>query len=450
MSTAEESYPQEDLLIDLATVSVIAAKKAGASASNAKRRPASRWKIIGAEIDVYLLLVVGVLLAIGLMMVFSTTFDWSYAQYGSPTTIFFQQVRSLLVGLAVMVVLTLIDYRRWRHWIIFVMIGAVAMLAVLLAMPEDVKFGGRRALFSGSVQPGEFAQLAMVIYMAAWLAGKRTRIKKLSYGLVPFSVLVGLVCALIVLQPDISTAALIFITAVTMFFLAGAAMLQLALVGTVAGVAGWLVTTQLEYARNRLAAHVLAMNDLTQADWHVQQAVIALMNGGWGGVGLGESRQKFGFLPAPHTDSIFAIIGEELGIVGCVLVVALFVVLVYRGFTIARRAPDAFGAILAAGISCLVVFEALLNIAVLTAVLPFTGVPLPFISFGGSSLVESLAGVGLLLSISRVTAREAVPERRPVLDTGDWEEDESPRDRGGRGHWRRRLPGFIRRRRPHP
>ncbi|MCZ7544449.1 MAG: FtsW/RodA/SpoVE family cell cycle protein [Anaerolineae bacterium] len=214
--------------------------------------------------------------------------------------------------------------------------------------------------------------------------------------------------------------------------------------GAAALSTGWLITTQLDYARNRLIGHLVAMNDLTQADWHVQQAVIAMMNGGWGGVGLGESRQKFGFLPTPHTDSIFAIIAEELGIVGCVLVVALFCRVGVPWLQ--HRAPRAgrFGAILAAGISCLLVFEALLNIAVLTAVLPFTGVPLPFISFGGSSLVESMAGVGLLLSISRVTARESVPARRPVIDTGDWE-DEGARDRGGRGHWWRRLPGLGRR-----
>ncbi|GAB4434347.1 MAG: putative lipid II flippase FtsW [Anaerolineae bacterium] len=442
MASTDDAF-QEDLLIDLSTVTVTSAQRAHPT-PDVNPRPASRWKIIGAEVDVYLLLVVGVLLAIGLMMVFSTTFDWSYAEYGSPVTIFLQQVRSLLVGLVVMAVLALIDYRRWRHWIIFVMLGVIFLLIVLLTLPEDPRFGGRRALINNSIQPGEFAQLALVIYLAAWLAGKRTRIRKLTYGLVPFSLLVGFVCALIVLQPDISTAGLIFVTSVAMFFLAGADLIQLGVVGAAALSTGWLITTQLDYARNRLIGHLVAMNDLTQADWHVQQAVIAMMNGGWGGVGLGESRQKFGFLPTPHTDSIFAIIAEELGIIGCVLVVALFVVLVYRGFSIARRAPDAFGAILAAGISCLLVFEALLNIAVLTAVLPFTGVPLPFISFGGSSLVESMAGVGLLLSISRVTARESVPARRPVIDTGDWE-DEGARDRGGRGHWWRRLPGFGRR-----
>jgi cell division protein FtsW len=448
MSATEETYPDEELLIDLETVSVKAVKP---PVSNVKPRRAERRKLVGAEIDVYLVSVVGVLVAIGLMMVFSTTFDWSYAEFGSPAAIFLQQVRSLLIGLAVMAALTLFDYRRWRRWAVPALVVVIAMLVVLLTLPEDERFGGRRAFFEGSMQPGELAELVMVVYLAAWLSSKQSKLKKLSYGLIPFSLLVGVVCTLIVLQPDMSTAALIFVTSVAMFFLAGVDLIQLGLVAGGAVGVGLLLTTQLEYARDRLATHVAAMSDLTQANWHVQQAVIALINGGWGGVGLGESRQKFGFLPAPHTDSIFAIIGEELGIVGCVLVVALFVVLVYRGFAIARRAPDAFGAILAAGVSCWLAFEAMLNIAVLTAVLPFTGVPLPFISFGGSSLVVSLAGVGLLLSISRVATRQAVPERKTPLkaDNGNWQ-DEEPRDSRGRRDRRRRVPRVSRRRRPAP
>lgn len=438
---AKEEF-QEDLLIDLSAVSVEAMRR---TTSQVKRHAASRWRIVGAEIDVYLLLVVGVLLAIGLMMVFSTTFDWSYAEFGSPTVIFFRQIRSFCIGLAAMAALTLIDYRQWRRWVIVAMIAVTALLAFLLALPEDQTFGGRRALFEGSVQPGELAELVMVLYLAAWLASKRIKIRKLTYGLIPFSLLVGFVCAMIMLQPDVSTAALIFITSVTMFFLAGADLFQLGAVGLGAIGVGLFVIGRLDYARERLMSHWAAMNDLTQADWHVQQAVIAMMNGGWGGVGLGEGRQKISALPAPHTDSIFASIAEELGVLGCVLVVALFGVLVYRGFTIARRAPDTFGAILAAGISCLIVFQALLNIAVLTAVIPFTGVPLPFISYGGSSLVVSMAGVGLLLSVSRVTAREALPERRPALDTGDWDGDDAPGDRRGWWNWRRRLPRVSRR-----
>ena len=442
--SAQQTQPQEELLIDLSKVAVgseQAFQRASAAARAApvvKRRPASRWKVVGAEWDVYLLLVVGALLAIGLMMVFSTTFDWSYGEFGSALTIFSWQVRSVLIGLAAMVALARIDYRFWRRWVVHIMLVVVIMLLVLLTLPEHEQFGGRRALLGDSIQPGEIAELAMVLYLAAFLASKRNKINRLSYGLIPFSLLVGVVCTLIISQPDISTAVLIFVTAVAMFFLSGAAIKQLVFVGTLALGSGAAVVTQVAYARERVGAYLASVNDLTQATWHVQQAVIAMLDGGWGGVGLGKSRVKFGFLPAPHTDSIFAVIAEELGVIGCVLVVALFIMLVYRGFTIARRAPDAFGAMLAAGISCMIGFEALLNIAVLTAVIPFTGVPLPFISYGGSALVVSMAGVGFLLSVARVTAREAVPERRPVLQIEDWTDDEA-RDRGGWRHWWRGL-----------
>ncbi len=441
---AYEAYEEEDLLIDLST---------GLTSTRppATPRAARRRDIVGLDVDVYLLMVLGVLIAIGLMMVFSTTFDWSYADFGSPSAIFLRQLRSLCVGLVVMGGLTLLDYRRWRKWIVPVMSIVMLALIVLLTMPEDAQFGGRRALFSGSVQPGELAELAMIVYLAAWLSGKRAMLRRISYGIIPFSLLVGVICALIMAQPDLSTAALIFATSVTMFFLGGADIVQLGLVGIIAGGLGATVVTQLPYASERVASHLAAVRSITEANWHVQRATIAFRNGGWGGVGLGKSSEKFGYLPAPHTDSVFAVIGEELGIAGCVLVVALFVILVYRGFTIARRAPDAFGAIMAAGVSCWIVFQALLNMTVLTGILPFTGVPLPFISYGGSSLVVSMAGVGLLLSISRVTTQNAVPARKTAL--GNIDKDAQNGARGPRNHSRRRnrgrrVPRVSRRRRP--
>jgi cell division protein FtsW len=225
------------------------------------------------------------------------------------------------------------------------------------------------------------------------------------------------VCGLIVLQPDLSTALIIFLTAWTMFFLAGADILQLLMSAGVASVVGFLITLQFSYARERLALHWQAVSDLTSASWHVQQAVIAFTAPGrdplnpfkpnWFGVGLGQSSQKFGFLPAPHTDSIFAIIGEELGLFGTLIVIGLYVLFVFRGLTIARKARDPYGSLLASGITLWIAVEAVLNVAVMTAVLPFSGVPLPFISFGGSSLVTVLASIGLLLNISRTKAYQA-------------------------------------------
>jgi hypothetical protein len=201
-----------------------------------------------------------------------------------------------------------------------------------------------------------------------------------------------------------------------MFFLAGASWTQLGLLAGGAIFAGWTLATQLPYAESRIQGHLSAINDLSQANDHVQAAIVAFLNGGLFGVGLGEGRQKFGALPFPHTDSVFAVIGEELGLFGCFVVIALYFGMVYRGFWVASNSRDSFGALLSAGVVCWLGYDALLNIAVMTAVIPPTGVPLPFISFGGSSLVAALSGIGLVLSVSRVSARPLPPERRQLRE----------------------------------
>ncbi len=364
------------------------------------------------DFDIYLVLAVFALLAFGLLMVYSTTFDWSYLDFGSPLRIFLKQVRSVVIGLGGLVVAWRMDYRilRDRRVAMAIMLVAIIALATLLILSRN-SGGPQRAFFQGSYQPGEAAKLAVIIYFAAWLASKGDKLRHFGTGLIPFSLLVGLVGGLIVLQPDLSTAAIIVLTAWTMFFLAGTNIFQIILAGAGAGFVGWTLSTQFAYARDRLVAHVAAMQDLTKASWHVQQAIIAFTAPGnriggsfspnWFGIGLGQSRQKFGFLPAAHTDSIFAIIGEELGLFGCFVVIALYGLFVWRGFKIAREAPERFGALLSSGVTAWIAYEALLNIAVVTAVVPFTGVTLPFISYGGSSMVVALTGVGLLMNVSR-------------------------------------------------
>lgn len=374
------------------------------------------------DFDVQLVLIVAALLAFGLLMVFSTTFDWSYLEYGSPMRIFLRQVRSALVGLVALVVAWRVDYRvlRNRNVALAIMLVTVLALLVLVALPTDTTqvLGASRSFVSGSIQPGEVAKLAIILYFAAWLASRRDKLHRIGYGLIPFTILVGLVGGLIVLQPDLSTAFIIVLTAGTMFFIAGANLLQVAVIASGAAFVGWTLATQFDYARNRLLEHVAAMQDLTQASWHVQQAVIAFTAPGsreggtftpnWFGVGLGQSNQKFGFLPAAHTDSIFAIIGEELGLFGCLFVLLLYGLFVWRAFIIAKDAPDFYGSILAIGIGAWIGLEAMMNIAVMTALIPFTGVPLPLISYGGSSLVVVLSAVGLLMNISRRRPMELI------------------------------------------
>jgi cell division protein FtsW len=401
--------------------------------------PAERKRGFLATLDTYLLIVVGVLLAIGMMMVYSTTFDWSYQSYGSETTIFLQHARNALIGLGAMIVLAFIDYRIWRRIAVVLLLITVGALIAVLIFGDDV-FNARRALIRGSFQPGELAELTTVIYMAAWLSSRRTQIRSLTYGLFPFAVLVGIVASLVLAQPDISTAATIIAVAGIMFFLAGADLIQLLVAGTIVGVMGFAYVTILgpDYAQGRLSSYVSSVSDITEADYHVQQAIVAFTNGGLTGVGLGQGKQKFANLPAPHTDSIFAVIGEELGLLGASLVVGLYVAMVVRGIQIARRSVDHFGVLLAAGLTIWIALKALLNIAVMTALVPPTGASLPFISFGGSSLVVVMAGVGLLLSVARVKMRQNVPKRSPPLP--DRRNLVANHDRR-RGNGRRSIPG---------
>ena len=363
-------------------------------------RSAKRSRRRRASLDYALVLVVVGLLIVGLMMVYSATFDWSYQVYESSFHIASRQFLWVGVGLVVMVVAAAVPYDQWRRWAVPVL-GVALFLLVLVLFVGDDRFGARRSFLDGSVQPGELVKPAMVIYVAAWLASKGEQVRDVTYGLVPFAVLIGVIAGLIVLQPDVSTAVLLVLTALTMFFFAGADIFQLAMGGAVGCITFLALINQLPHARQRIDDYVLAWHDPTLVGHHVQQALIALGSGGLFGVGLGQGQQKLGYLPAPHTDSIFAVLGEELGLVGCLIVIGLFVLLTYRGFKIAMGATDAFAALMACGVTCWLAFQALINVAVMTGLIPFTGIALPFISAGGSAMVVSLAGVGLLLSVSR-------------------------------------------------
>jgi cell division protein FtsW len=363
-------------------------------------QPVTRIRAAYARLDSVLIMAVAALVIIGLIMTYSATFYWSYQEHGNSFLIASRQFLWVGLGVIVMVAVAFIPYDRWQQAAVPVMGVTLVLLVSVLIVGEEV-FGAKRSFLGGSIQPGELAKLTMIIYIATWLASKGDQIRDVTYGLVPFAVLIGIVAGLIVAQPDVSTSMLIVLTALAMFFFAGADILQLAVGGAVSVVTFLILITKFPYAHTRLTEWLDVWGDPTRVSYHIRQALIALGSGGPFGVGLGESRQKLEYLPTPHTDSVFAVLGEEMGFLGCLIVIGLFVVLAYRGFKIARESPDAFAALLACGVTCWLVFQALVNIAVVTGLLPFTGVALPFISCGGSSMVVSLAGVGLLLSISR-------------------------------------------------
>lgn len=350
--------------------------------------------------DYWLLLAIAGLVVVGMLMVFSTTFDIGQLYKDDPSYYFRRQLVALVLGLAGMIFIIPFDYHILRR--VSVPFLGLTLIGLLFVLSFGESFlGAQRGLSAGSYQPSEVAKLATILYITHWLSSKGERIKDITYGLIPFSVITGIVCAFIVRQPDLSTAGLIALISFTLFFIAGADWRQFALAGLLGGAAFFILISTLPHAAARVDDFKISLNDPTQASWQVQQSLIALGRGGLTGVGLGESTQKFGPLPLAHNDAIFAIIGEELGLVGSLLVIGLFGLLVWRGIRASLKARDSYGSLLALGIVCWFSYQALINIAVITAVMPFTGIPLPFISYGGSSLMVSLVGAGILLSISR-------------------------------------------------
>ncbi|MDM8528443.1 putative lipid II flippase FtsW [Anaerolineales bacterium HSG24] len=358
------------------------------------------------NMDYFVLITVAALLFFGLMMIYSATFALGYQQYNQPTYYFSRQLLWVGIGLLAMVIFANVEYHTWRRFSILIMAGTMSLMLLVLIVGGEY-FGAQRWLFRGSIQPSELSKLAIIIYLADWLAVKGDKIRQVSYGVLPFGILLSLIAGLIVLQQDLSTAILVSVTALVMFFVAGGDLWQI-----IAGLsAGTMVFAMLIVSSSYRLARITAFLDPINSDplgdgYQIRQILIALGSGGVTGLGLGASRQKFGYIPASHTDGIFAILGEELGLLGCLVVIGLFVFLAYRGFQIALAAPDTFGSILAVGITFSLVFQAIVNVGVITALLPFTGIPLPFISFGGSSLVVSMASVGLLLAVSRRTMPE--------------------------------------------
>lgn len=352
-------------------------------------------------VDYALLFGVIALLLLGLVMVYSAS---QFAVPGDTAYWFRRQMVWALLGGAALLVTSRIDYHRWRRVALPGMVTALLLLLVVLKVGHTA-YGAQRWLHLGlfSFQPSEVTKLALTFYVADWLVRAGDGVKTLRNGLLPFATLTGIVLALILFQNDMGTSLVVGALALAMFFAAGANLLQLVPTLALGGFAFWIVTVQTGFRRARLEAflHPLPPSCGEAASYQVCQGLISLGSGGFFGRGLGDSVQKAGYLPNPFTDSIFAITGEELGLIGCGLIIGLFVLLAFRGLRIGRRSPDAYGALLACGITCWLVTQAAINIGSVVDAIPFTGVPLPFVSFGGSSLVTSMAAVGVLLNISR-------------------------------------------------
>lgn len=369
-------------------------------------------------LDYGLIAVIATLLVIGLIMVFSASYKQAVDRFEVPATYFAQkQLQWIVIGIVVMIAMSLLNYRVLERVAVPLMAIVLVLLITVLIFGQRL-FGSTRAFFDGSVQPSEMAKLVMVIYAAAWLSSKGTKIKHMWYGLAPFGVLLGIVAGLIIIEPNLSTAVLLVATAITMFFMAGATLKQVLLCGVIVVVTFAVLITQSSYGRVRWQQVSRSLGNPTQVENEQIQAIgEALTTGGLLGRGIGGGTTKER-IPLLWSDAIISVIGEELGLPGTLLVIALFLALVFRGFRIAIRAPDDFGFLLAFGVTIWLVYQAVIHFAVATALAPPTGIPLPFISYGGSALVSSLAAVGVLMSVARSAGRGAAQNAR--FDFGRW------------------------------
>jgi len=354
--------------------------------------------------DLNLVAVVMILLAIGLLMVFSASFVRAQQSLGDPYYYLKRQALWAVVGLAVMGLASQVQYWHWRALARPLMYATLASL-VLVVLPGvgQLEGGARRWLGIGplSFQPSEVAKVTLVAFLAHHFARLQGRMNRVGPVLLPFLAVVGVTAFLIMLQPDLGTVVAIGATAMVLLFVAGAPLAYLAGLGLAAvPVVAYLIFSE-EYRMRRILAFLNPEADPQDAGYQIIQSLYALGSGGLFGVGFFEGRQKFFYLPAQHTDFIYAVLGEELGFLGTVTVVLLFAVLAWRGYRIAAVAPDAFASLLAAGLTTMIVLQAVINMGVVTASLPVTGISLPFVSYGGSSLVVSLGAVGILLNISK-------------------------------------------------
>jgi cell division protein FtsW len=351
-------------------------------------------------VDIPLVLTVVALMVFGLVMLYSASFDFSYKEFGSSTHMFERQVKWMMLGVAIVFVLSLFDYHNWRKIVVFAMLGTIGLLITVLFVNE-LRLGASRSLFEGSYQPSEVAKLIAVIYLSVWLYAKRDFLHDISLGLIPLGVILGIIGGLIYLQPDLSAAGTVLILGGLLFFLAGADIRQIVFLLILAVFMGWVVVQVSETGQDRVASFMAGLQDPTHASYHVQRSLEAVIKGGVFGVGLGQADTKLTGLPFAPTDSIFAVIAEELGLFGTMLLMGLYAALVWRGLVIARRAPDMLGTLLAAGVTFWIGIEALINMAVMVGLMPFAGNALPFISAGGSNLVSTLSAIGIMLNVSR-------------------------------------------------
>lgn len=367
--------------------------------------------------DYVITALVAILAGLGLILIFST--GWisvlKRTSGASDTNYYFiRQLIGLIVGGVAWFVASRIDYRKWQKIATPLFIVTFLMMFLVLIPGVGVSSGGATRwvkLWFINFQPVEFLKLGAVIYMATWLTKDKEKLKKPLESLLPFLFIIGLiVAATIILQKDMGSAMVIIFTMLAMYLVSGVPLWNFGLAALSLFSGGVALVVAAPYRLARFLTFLDHSDDVSGAGYHINQALIALGSGGVIGRGIGKSLQAYGYLPEATNDSIFAIIGEETGLWGAFALVAVFVALIWRGMRVSRSAPDDFGRLLALGIICWIGFQALINISAMLGILPLTGIPLPFISYGGTSLVALLGAVGILQNISKYTYKEVYDE----------------------------------------
>ncbi len=361
------------------------------------------------KIDWYILIPVLLLVCIGLIMVLSASSAVASANYGKPYYFFRKQVMWSIFGLAGMFFAANYKYTRLKKLAGAAAVATAVLLIALLipGVASNVNGANSWIQFAGaSFQPSELVKLCTVLILAKVLANKRNDIKSFQEGLLPPLIIIAVVCLLIVLERDLGTTMALAFTSFTLLFLAGARILHLSVLAGCGGLAAFGAIWIEPYRFARLTAFWNPMADPKGTGYQILQSLYAIGSGGLIGVGLGQGKQKFLYLPESHTDFIFSILSEEMGFIGGVIIIVLFVVLLARGLKIAYSTRDSFGKLLAAGITTMIAVEAIMNISVATSSMPVTGITLPFISYGGSSLFFKMIAVGVLLNISRYAPKD--------------------------------------------
>ena len=336
----------------------------------------------------------------GLVMLFSASWDYSLLKFGSPMRTFLRQVLWMGVGIFIAYLLSRMDYHLWEKLVVPVMLLTIGLLVAVL-FTSEIRFGAARSLYKGSIQPSELAKLVTIIYLSVWLYAKQKHLKDVKLGLIPLSIILGIVSALIYLQPDLSAAITVIFLGGMLFFIAGGDMKQILFLLIIAGIAGWLVVQASPTGQKRIHDYIWGLKNPENASYQIQRSWEAVVNGGWFGVGIGRANTKLTGLPLAANDSIFAVIVEETGVVGAFTLISLYAAIVWRGLVIAKNAPDRLGALLATGLVFWIGVEAIINMGVIVGLMPVAGNALPFISAGGSQLVSYLAAVGILMNVSR-------------------------------------------------